>query len=653
MPLRELKKLLPAANRYHFFNYAATSPMLKPCADRMIELVQEGLEPLSMHFEKWIGILESARHSVANTIHASSEEIAFTTSTSSALSLAARSISWRPEDRVLYPANDFPSNRYIWESLGVQAEAIYESDFIQAVLDRDLSQVKLVALSAVSYLDGKKHDIAKLTKHCHSKGILVAVDAIQAIGAIPVNMDEWGCDFLACGGQKWLLGPVGSGFLYVNKNVLPKLTVPLIGWASSKDAGNFDVKVLEYVDGARRFEPGLPDIPAIAGLAKSLDVFAEAGWSKIFKQIEEISSHIRKELSSIGYDIANKDESSQSGIVTLNFKSEEDAKALYQQCIKEKIILTQKKNQLRIASHAMVSEEDVGKLLKVFKKESSLVALSPYKIKDKVTPPNFLTAGFKWKKALITGAGQGLGAALAFSLARRGCHVTLLGRKQEMLAQVAQEISKRYPVEVKEVVLDLSKPEWLNNWLVDLQESDFDLIVNNAAWAEGGHFVDSEIVDYRNALETNFFAPLLITQKFLPHMLKNKHGAVLNVATSGARCALPFFTAYTASKGALWSWSEALSRELEGSGVHVMTFIPPSISTLTNWRLGRKALAHYNTIGQKAKSWEASQVAEEAINSLVREKKFAASLSVKIKIALNSLFYNQTTKKILGFWKVS
>ncbi len=623
--------------------------MLKPCADQIVEITREGLEPLSMHFEKWMGILESARRAVAKTIHASPEEIAFTTNTSSALSLIARSITWNPNDRILYPANDFPSNRYIWESLGVKAEPVYGSDFIQTVLTSDFSHVKLVAISAVSYMDGTRYEIPKLVRHCHSKGILVAVDAIQAVGSIPVDMQEWDCDFLACGGQKWLLGPVGSAFFFVNKKTLPQLQVPLIGWASSKDAGDLDIRKFEFVDGARRFEPGLPDIASIAGLGKSLEIFDSIGWSQIFKQIESYCTHLRNEFSSSGYCIANRDDKAQSGIVTINLSSEEEAKKFYQKCFNEKIILTQRKNQLRISCHATVSTEDIETLLKVFKKQPTQIHplnAEPTQSKRK----NVMT--FKWKNALITGASQGLGAALARSLAKRGCDLTLIGRNHEKLRQTADEIRKNFSVQVTEVVLDLSRTELVEKWLNEQQNRlNFDLIINNAAWAEVGFFVDSKIENYRDAMETNFFTPMQISQKYLPHMIKNKYGAILNIVTSGARCALPLFTAYASSKGALWAWSEAISRELHGTGVHVMIFIPPNMSTVTSRRLGRKALAYYSSKAQqKIHPVDVDQIAEKAIESLVLEKRYIASVGVRIKIALNALFPNYLTKKILRFW---
>jgi uncharacterized protein len=227
----------------------------------------------------------------------------------------------------------------------------------------------------------------------------------------------------------------------------------------------------------------------------------------------------------------------------------------------------------------------------------------------------------------------------------------LIGKNQDMLSQVAQEIKTNYPVQVTAVSLDLSQPNLVEGWLAQQNLPDVDLIINNAAWAEGGCFADVDLADYRSALETNFFAPLKVSKKYLTNMLKKKHGAIINIVTSGARCTLPFFSAYASSKAALWSWSEALSRELNGTGVHVMTFIPPNMSTAINKRLGRKALAFFKINNILTSPVELEQIAEEVIESLMRNKRYIAPMTVKIKIALNSLFHHLVTKRILRFWK--
>jgi len=201
-----------------------------------------------------------------------------------------------------------------------------------------------------------------------------------------------------------------------------------------------------------------------------------------------------------------------------------------------------------------------------------------------------------WTHALVTGASRGLGAALAAELGARGCRLTLLARDATALEEVAEELRIRHGLEVVTVVADLSDPAALHGWIAISAErlGSVDLLINNAARAEAAPFLEAEAAGERAAFETNLFAPLALTRAVLPGMVARGRGTLLNVVTSGARNALPLFSAYAASKAALWSWSEALGRELEGSGVTVTTFLPPHMDTATRRQLGRRALGYYD-----------------------------------------------------------
>src|SRR5262249_18341685 len=143
--------------------------------------------------------------------------------------------------------------------------------------------------------------------------------------------------------------------------------------------------------------------------------------------------------------------------------------------------------------------------------------------------------------------------------------------------------------------LDLADPHAVGQWIVRERArlAEVDLLVNNAAWADASPFLDGEPSSERAAMETNALAPMALARAVLPGMLARAHGNVINVVTSGARNALPLFSSYAASKAALWSWSEALSRELEGSGVSVLAFVPPHMDTATRRQLGRRAIGFY------------------------------------------------------------
>lgn len=670
MTLDALRAALPATQRYRFLNYAATAPMLEPAARAMEAVAREGLEPMSVHFTAWLAQLESTRRAVAEAIDGSVDGVTFTSGTSAALSLIAGAVRWKPGDRVLYPTDEFSSNRFVWDNLadlGVEVQAVEPErgvGFADQLLRRDLTRVRLVALSAVSYRDGRRHDVRAVVDACHAAGILVAVDAIQAVGAVPVSAREWGCDFLACGGQKWLLGPVGSGFLYVAPERLAELHVPTVGWAGSRHAGDPAAPTLEFCEGAARFEAGLPDLAAIAGLGASLATLAGAGWSAIHARVEELDTRLRAELAARGVTpLHDGPAASRSGIVTIALADEEQAEGLERALERRRVLVTRRGLEFRVASHATTTPEDQDHFLAAWDEARPAMrgAGSPPRRAapepvggtgpDAAGRPTAVDA--PWKHALVTGASRGLGEAFAVALARRGVSLTLIGRDLVALRSVAERIARDHGVETRAVALDLADAAAVARWIAAEQATlgALDLVVNNAAWSEAEPFVEARDASLRAGFETNVFAPLALARAALPGMLERGRGGVLNVVTSGARNALPLFSAYSASKAALWAWSESLGRELAGTGVTVTTFLPSHMDTATRRQLGRRALAWYDIGTQSERTEPVSAVAERALAALAEGRRLEAPASVRWTQALNAVAPARVARRIARFWR--
>jgi selenocysteine lyase/cysteine desulfurase/short-subunit dehydrogenase len=660
--LEQLRDYLPAAKDYRFLNYAATAPIFKPSADVMASIVQQNLEPMSKHFEQWLAVIESARNTVARAIGGSPAEIAFTANTSMGLSIIAASVKWREGDKVIYPADEFPSNRFVWENLkgkGVCAEALETADgedFVESLRKQNLDRVRLVSFSAVSYIDGRRADVREIVEFCHGRNILVAADGIQAVGAIPVDVHQWHCDFLACGGQKWLLGPVGSGFLYIRKDLLEELFIPLVGWASSRSAGTFDAPNLEFVQGARRLEPGLPDVASIAGLAKSIEVLSSAGWENIFQRVRDHNQRIRETLIQTGYVPLNLEDDKQSGIVTIPLDGDKEAEAVYQSLEKERIIVTQgrrlSRRQLRVSAHATTSCEDVDVFLNVMQKsrqrqrQVNKVSWGVPKSVRPVCQQIHPGAGQRAQHALVTGASRGLGEAIADGLAGRGYHLTLMGRDQPRLSSVAERLRREYNVDAEHVVLDLADRKAVEEWLASAGRNlDVDVLVNNAAMAGAELFAESDVHHLRDMFEVNYFAPVTITQRIFAGMLERGQGRILNIVTSGARCPSPLFSGYASSKGALWAWSEAMGRELLDEGITVTTFLPPHMESVLQRQLGRGALAYYQRQGNNRLA-PASQVAEHALEALFNGKSLVMPLAVRLRLVWNVFMPDGITRQM-------
>ncbi len=362
-----LRDWLPCLKGMVYLNYGRTGPLLLPGAEKMGRLVEEAKEPFQFHRESWFEEMEQARRTLAALIGASSYEIAFANSTSSGLSLIAGAIRWQRGDRVVYPSDEYPSNRFVWDNVeGVATEAVEPEagvSFAEQLEAMNLDGVRLIAVSAVSFWDGRRHDLERIGKLCKKKGILFSVDAIQAVGAVPVDVKAWDCDFLACGGQKWLFGPVGTGFIYVREGLISELRTPQMGWGSIKTLPDLLAREFELADGAKRFEASYFDVPAFAGLGASVEAMGRIGWEKIYRRVRELAGRAEKGLEKRGFSPAAR--GAQSGIVAFDTPQ---AERIFKALERERIYVTQRGHRIRLSLHACVTDEELGRFFSVLSK---------------------------------------------------------------------------------------------------------------------------------------------------------------------------------------------------------------------------------------------------------------------------------------------
>lgn len=636
MTLAELRAKLPGVHDRAFLNYAATAPMTRDAADEIGRVVQQGLAPLADHFDDWFRLLEDARREVAFLVGATPGELAFTANTSTSLSLVAASIRWREGDRVLHPADEFASNRYVWQNLatfGVRAEPVPVEEnvpFAEQLASMDLDGVRLVSVSHVSYRDGRRHDVAALARLLRPRGILLCVDGIQAAGAIPVDAHALGADFYAGGGQKWLLGPLGAGYLVVRAALLDTLHAPLAGWASARTAPDSEVERFEPADGARRLEPGLPDVAAIAGLAASVRALRRAGLAEAHAAVARHEKRLREALQAAGHHILAAD-APRAGIVTIEAPDNADAARLHTACAAAGIALTLRGRHVRVAAHATTTDEDLQRFLAALPPPSSRTPTPPVPAGPRA--PAARDAPSDAPLAIVTGATRGLGRGIAVALERRGHRVLPLARGPGGADLVDAAALRR----------------WLDEHADELARCE--VLVNAAAAADAALFSEQSEERARRALQANVLAPMALARATLPGMLSRRRGHVLNVVASGARNAFPLFSTYAATKGALWAWSESLTRELAGSGVHVLTFLPPHMETATRRHLGRAALAHYDIPRDAGDAADPADVGERAVAALLEGRAFVAPWSARVQLAANALAPQLVARRIARVWR--
>ncbi|MDH5235755.1 MAG: aminotransferase class V-fold PLP-dependent enzyme [Gemmatimonadota bacterium] len=280
------------------FDHASVGPLPQRARDAVDAFGVKRAEPHRLRAEDFNPILERARSLSAEMIGANASEIALTTNTSWGVNLAAYSLPLGPGDIVLGSEGEFPANVYPWmaaarargftfELLPLAGSATDEEAVLRRV-EGD-PRVKGVALSWVSFWSGARIDLSRIGTACRARGIWFAVDAIQGIGAARLDVRTMPVDMLACGAQKWLCSPWGSGFAYVREGLIASLEPPAAGWlaqASSGDFGAFlDYDPAWHMD-ARRFEVGTIPYQDIVGMNESLSLFLELG-------LEPVERHVR------------------------------------------------------------------------------------------------------------------------------------------------------------------------------------------------------------------------------------------------------------------------------------------------------------------------------------------------------------------------
>ncbi|HEX6312195.1 MAG TPA: SDR family NAD(P)-dependent oxidoreductase [Acidimicrobiia bacterium] len=186
--------------------------------------------------------------------------------------------------------------------------------------------------------------------------------------------------------------------------------------------------------------------------------------------------------------------------------------------------------------------------------------------------------------AVVTGASSGLGRRMAIELSRYGAVVTAIARRRERLVGVADELQRHTP-DSGLAVCDVSDTDGFAAALHEIENRHgrIDVLVNNAGIGEPG---GAGLRPYREVMETNFFAPVAGTLAVLPGMRARRHGAVVNVSSDSGRAPTPGETAYSASKAALSVFTEALSFEVDGDGVHLHVLYPGWVPTEMTRREG-------------------------------------------------------------------
>jgi 3-oxoacyl-[acyl-carrier protein] reductase len=180
------------------------------------------------------------------------------------------------------------------------------------------------------------------------------------------------------------------------------------------------------------------------------------------------------------------------------------------------------------------------------------------------------------KIALVTGAGRGIGRAIAIALAKTGCEVCITARSMGQLHDVQKEISSFHGV-ARPIQADLTRDEDLQTLVRSCGAIDF--LINNAGWGKRAPVVRAKIDDWDQTLRLNLRAPMILAQRFLPPMIEKGEGAVINIGSVSGKTGEADGAAYSASKFGLIGFTQSLYEEVREHGIKVAVILPGFVDT--------------------------------------------------------------------------
>lgn len=369
--LAALRSCFPVAESWIYFNHAAVCPLARPVAEAVQAFVSDTLKNGSTGFREWDSRRASARARAAHLIGCQPEEIALTTSTSQGLIAVAEGLHLAPGDEIVVIQHDFPANRIPWSRQVRRGARLVEvprdSDgrvTAQDVLAAVTSRTRVLAVPWVLFDNGCRIDLEALGQGLGDHPAFLCVDAIQGLGAFPLDVRRCRIDALSADSHKWMLGAEGIGIFYLRSERLDQVDSPLQSWTSLAHPFRRWEEGAPLRNDARRHEFATLPTALVFGLEACLGLLLDTGAEALERGVLQVSDALAEGLASRGWTVASPRarRSECSGIVAAlppSGSSEHVLAALEARAVSVSL----RGGAVRFSPHAWNTVDEVGELL--------------------------------------------------------------------------------------------------------------------------------------------------------------------------------------------------------------------------------------------------------------------------------------------------
>jgi cysteine desulfurase / selenocysteine lyase len=367
--IEEMRAKFPITRRFNFQDHAGVAPLSGPAAEALVGYAKEQSE--SAYVEgTYYRKSDATRLAIARLLNAHPDEVTYVKNTCEGINYVANGVAWITGDNVVSNAMEFPANVYPWlhlEHRGVATKIVHEEDGrvpfdrLATAIDR---RTRVVAISAVQWSNGFRTDLTRLGELCKEKGVLLCVDAIQALGVHPIDVRAMNIDFLAADGHKWLCGPDGCGLFYCRRELIGHLRPTEPGYLCMKHDFDSPLRRFDLRDDARRFDSGAYNLAGICALGASISLLLQVGIEEVQKRVKSLTDQLIEGLRRKNWKVFSpRTPSEWSGIVS--FASDKHDLVELQKHLRNefKIIIARRLGRLRASPHFYNTPDEIEQLL--------------------------------------------------------------------------------------------------------------------------------------------------------------------------------------------------------------------------------------------------------------------------------------------------
>ncbi len=296
------------------------------------------------------------------------ESLTFVPTTSDGIVSAVNGLDWQPGDNVVCPSNDYPGVIYAALDLARRGVEVRQAPVdthldLEQLLSLIDGRTRAVLVSHVHWQTGHRIDLAQLGSACRAAGALSVVDAIQSVGATPIDLAASGVDVLVAGGYKWLMGMPGAAVLYVAPERLATIRPDRAGWMSMATSV-YGRPTIDWKPDASRFQVGGQADPSLVALDQSVELLLEVGVPTVERHVKGLLDRLLAGLPDTGLQcLSNLAPESRSTLVCLTTGDRDRDAALTRTLVSRGVIVAHRGPGIRVAPHLHNRPGDIDRLL--------------------------------------------------------------------------------------------------------------------------------------------------------------------------------------------------------------------------------------------------------------------------------------------------